>query len=202
MIPRAALWSAVSLIALTATPQARPDPAPTTTYVLDFWPGPRLVNGPLGKTVQPLSRVEMGVQARLIDRRVRSVHPHPCGQEIEARVSRIPTPTDAVLVPEMVQELDSRGQTIRKWFVPIDTWPIGIESNRLKIEHRSGYLWIDADRRLAPAEYSDEEPWSRRLMRQCPFDQELLRSKKGVCTLFDDLETGRARFIVLPVMCT
>ena len=65
------------------------------------------------------------------------VYDHPCGTTAFVKAARIP-PHDVRLEAERIVELDSVGHEVRRWYVPVDRWPLGLRGNQLLVNIHAG----------------------------------------------------------------
>jgi hypothetical protein len=98
----------LALILLGALSLA-PAPAQPVAFETPFWPG----------------------RSARQDPRFLRIEPHPCGEVAIARTTTVPgTRATDPLIAETVREIGSAGQTLRRWRVPVDSYPIAIPAPR------------------------------------------------------------------------
>ena len=97
------------------------------------------------------------------------VYDHPCGTTTFVKAARIP-PKDVRLEAERIVELDSAGEEVRRWYVPVDRWPLGLRGNQLLVnmfagDRRDLALAVSADGSYRVVPF---EPTRAPEMVQCP----------------------------------
>ena len=96
----------------------------------------RMINSTYARSGLPLtywvkdSVLESGLQELVI-------YDHPCGSTAFVKAARIP-PQDARLEAERIVELNSAGNELRRWYVPVDSWPLGLRGNQLLVNIHAG----------------------------------------------------------------
>lgn len=161
---------------------AEPSPgvAQAQTYELHFWPG---------ETVEQ-------------DSRVVQIAPHPCGTVAVASVATMPTLGDEALKPERVVEFSADGEILNQWAIPVDTYPLGIQGDRVLINfYESPPLWIGLDSSITVSESAISLPPAELI--ECDFSAEAFpNSAYAVCTRYPDLYSGESRLLSFEGVCT
>lgn len=126
---------------------------------------------------------------------------HPCGSTITIAIARVPTGSE-VLRSEHVYEVNSSGESIREWAVPIDRLPIAVSGKDLFLTHPSNtesLLVVDLAGELSiepKVERADPNYGS------CPDDVDVAESAYLRCVELSDLRTGATRRLVYEGACT
>lgn len=136
------------------------------------------------------------------DSRVLRIEEHPCGEVAIANVSLIPPyKKDGVLVPERVLEVGASGEVIRRWWLPTDSFILGITGATLTIEHASKFYEVRPGGRVSLAKDApafpakDERP-------SCKVPSELLPSDYALCQVFNDTRSSLPRKLAYEAVCT
>lgn len=87
---------------------------------LSCWPGP--------------GAAEDARTVRIVD--------HPCGQVVVARVTTLPTDTKGALIPEIAEEVNAHGVVIARWPMPVDSYPLAFQGERLLLRVGDLKLWV------------------------------------------------------------
>ncbi len=135
------------------------------------------------------------------DPRFRRMEEGPCGEVAKAKVSTVPSVNrNGALVAEEVLEINSSGQILRRWRIPIDTHVLAFRSNWLIFGHWSGLYQVDLQGRLA--RYSGPQPTGKSDYVSCEGLPKQLVHETTVCHFLPDLATGQRRRISYDPPCT
>ena len=148
-------------------------------YELQFWPG-------------------KGVEK---DPRYVSMEDHPCGKVVVARVRALP-PIGSVsaLHPERVIEMDSTGKVVRRWPIPVDACPVGLNGTRLLVDTGLLKFWVTPKGVITPygtaIALPPPEPVS------CSRSREFGDSAYVQCRRFRDQTSGKYRILSFEGPCS
>lgn len=133
--------------------------------------------------------------------------PHPCSGVILDFVKSIPSPSDPIMQPEKVFELDPSGEVIKQWWVPVDSVVFGIAGEQLLIptdigrEERASSVYLaigpQGDFQVVPF-----HELSQRNIVDCPKSKNLPTSDSMWCWEIVDKLSGKARRIAYDGPCT
>ena len=152
---------------------------PTQTYELEFWPGPNVEKDP----------------------RVVSIHEHPCGEAVTAKVKVMPSfRKGGALESEEVVELSASGQVMRRWPIPVDSSPKAVKGNELLVSAGDWLIWVTPSGviRRERSRKTFPEPASG----NCQASKEFGESGYATCGQFKDLGSARVRRISYEGVCT
>lgn len=153
--------------------------AQTGTLDLRFWPGKRAVKDP----------------------RYLSMEDHPCGKVAIARVSALPGySVNGALVPELAVEVDANGKVVRRWPMPVNSYPLALHGGRLLLATGSLKFWVDS--RGAITRYTETEPLPEPKLVPCKRTSTFGNSAYVECRAVRDLSSGRDRIIQFEAPCT
>jgi hypothetical protein len=153
--------------------------APPAAFQFSFWPGP-------------------GARQ---DRRVLRIVQHPCGQVAVARVTVLPGVSQSgSLIAEAVVEVDAAGETVRRWRVPVDAYPIAFRGNGLIFASGNATYRVDPAGRVS--RYTGPKPTPASPFNNCSGAIEFPGSAYATCQTLTDLVTGKPRYIRFEAPCS
>lgn len=163
-----------------AVAEPLPVAAQAQTYELHFWPG---------------ATAEQ-------DSRFVQISPPPCGTVAVARVTAMPDLEDGSLEPERVVEFSLEGELLRQWAIPVDSYPVGIQGDRLLINfYGSPPLWISLNGSITVEDNEISLPPTEQI--ECDFSAEAFpNSAYAGCTRFQDINSGESRLLSFEGVCT
>jgi hypothetical protein len=127
----------------------------------------------------------------------------PCGQVATARVKSMPRYSKTELFsPERVLELDSRGNVIRRWAIPVDATPYALDGSNLLFEFNESLFKVTASREISILQDQAVQPASEPEPMQCVTPKEFLPSDYVTCWQFKDRRSGRKRLLAFEGVCT
>ena len=125
---------------------------------------------------------------------------HPCGSVVLARVSSLPLfRQGAALIPELVMELSSSGEVIRRWPMPVDGRPIGLSGVDLLVKEAFEF-WVTPQGAIAP--YKDNLSLPKPEPIACKPSRASGDSAYVQCQRFRDLVSGKGRILSFEGVCT
>jgi len=165
----------VLLVALSATDSA----AQPVAFEFSFWPG---------KSAQRDPRF-----LRLLE--------HPCGQVAVARVTILPGVKETgALIAEQVLEVNAQDQIVRRWRVPVDSYPLALRGGHLIFQGGLATYRVDQQGRVS--RYPGPRPKRPSPRKSCPGGAYFPGSAYAVCQTLTDLTTGQPRRIRFEAPCT
>jgi hypothetical protein len=139
--------------------------------------------------------------ATYTDPRVSAIHDGPCGPVATARVQRMPQHSKKEpLAPERVLELDSRGEAINLWRVPVDSLVLGVSGQQLSFRFSESVFRVGTDGVIARDSVSTfpapvEVP-------ACRAFRHFGDSAYAACWRHQDLASGKPRLLAYEGPCT
>lgn len=154
--------------------------AASAAEIFNFWPGDGADNA-------------AGFQSR---------EPHPCGEVVRAKVSKLPTTDTGPLLSEFAVELSERGKIIGRWPLPVDYVPRALRGEELLATFADkgvGAVWIRPDGAFRKA--STLPPADDRALVQC--DTSVFGSSASAgCEVFVDLRSRKKRTLGYQGVCS
>jgi hypothetical protein len=135
------------------------------------------------------------------DPRYVSTEDSPCGKVVVARVHALPLVLPgAALIPELIVELNSSGRAIRRWPVPVDASPLGLNGEGLLVESGPLKFWVTPQGAISPYKSGlairESEPAA------CGRSHEFGKSGYVQCRKYRDVVSGEYRVLSFEAPCT
>lgn len=167
---------AVAIVAALFAASAAAQPA---AFEFSFWPG---------KSVRQ-------------DPRFLRMSQHPCGQVAVARVAILPgAKQTGALIAEEVLEINAEGQALRRWRIPVDSYPLAFRGDYLIFQNGPVAYRVDPHGRVS--RYPDPKPIPPSSPKNCRGGPDFQGSEFVVCQILTDLVTGQNRRIRFEAPCT
>lgn len=190
---RSLVWSSGVAIALVATPALAEEAVPVTLWVNETAQKPSTL------TLSPPDcwRVE-GLKSPPLN----CIRPHPCGTVMNITTTQIPPYSkSAYLQPEQVHEISRTGQKIRTWRTPVDSYPVQVKGDLLRVESYAGSYWIAPSGRIWKAD-GVVSSRGKLVVSGCGAKKLLGNSDYAQCVELVDGQSQRQRRLVFEAVCT
>jgi hypothetical protein len=156
-----------------------PAPSDSDRLQLPFWPG-----------------ADAAKDARTV-----AIVDHPCGKVVVARVTVLPSHSKrGALIPEVAAELNARGGVVARWPMPVDSYPIAVEGEKLLLRTGDIKLWVNPRGVVTRYAGKDSIPSSADV--PCARTAGTSTSEYVVCRSLPDLRSGRNRIVRFESPCT
>lgn len=127
----------------------------------------------------------------------------PCGQVATARVQSMPRyAKTALFVPERVLEINSRGEVVRRWVIPVDATPYALDGSSLIFEFKESLYQVTTARAISRLQVQANQRRAEPESMQCAAPKEFLPSNYVACWQFKDRRSGSKRLLAFEGVCT
>ena len=125
---------------------------------------------------------------------------HPCGETVEAKVSKLPTAQKGPFISETVVELNASGKVIRRWPMPVNYFPLALQGSELLVAFGEKGFWVRPNGAFKKA--STIPPVEDQLPFTCNLTSVFGKSNYARCGVFIDLISRKKRMLGYEGVCT